>query len=120
MLVNGKAPAIGSRHRQPLLAATLRRIADKGRDGFYTGPVAEDIVAELRSLGGLHTVEDLAAAAAEWVEPISTGYRGHEVYECPPNGQGICALMILNILSGRSEEHTSELQSLMRNSYAVF
>lgn len=100
MLVNGKAPAIGTRHRQPRLAATLRRIAEKGRDGFYTGPVAEDIVGELRSLGGLHTVEDFAAAAPEWVEPIRTTYRGHDIYECPPNGQGICALMILNILSG--------------------
>src|SRR3546814_15612612 len=95
MLVNGKAPAIGSRHRQPLLAATLRRIAEQGRDGFYTGPVAEDIVAELRSLGGLHTVEDFAAAAADWVEPISTGNRDPEIYECPPNGPGLCALMHL-------------------------
>src|SRR3546814_20670065 len=100
MLVNGKAPAIGSRHRQPLLAATLRRIADKGRDGFYTGPVAEDIVAELRSLGGLHTVEDFAAAAAEWVEPTRTGYRGHEVYEFTPTGQGIRAMMLLNLRIG--------------------
>src|SRR3546814_14570838 len=65
-----------------------------------TGPVAEDIVAELRSLGGLHTVEDFTAAAAEWVEPISTGYRGHAVYECQPNAPGLCALMILHILSG--------------------
>ena len=80
MLVNGKAPAIGTRHRQPKLAATFRRIAEKGRDGFYTGPVAEDIVGHLRSLGGLHSLDDFAAAEAEWVTPIKTAYRGHDVY----------------------------------------
>jgi len=112
MLVNGKAPAIGTRHRQPKLAATFRRIAEHGRDGFYTGPVADDIVTHLRSLGGLHTVEDFAAATGEWVEPIKTSYRGHDVYECPPNGQGICALMILNILSGHDMAALSEVDRL--------
>lgn len=112
MLVNGKAPAIGTRHRQPKLAATFRRIAEHGRDGFYTGPVADDIVTHLRSLGGLHTTEDFAGAAGEWVEPIKTSYRGHDVYECPPNGQGICALMILNILSGHDVAGLSEVDRL--------
>lgn len=110
MLVNGKAPAIGTRHRQPKLAATFRRIAEHGRDGFYTGPVAEDIVGELRRLGGLHSVEDLATATADWVQPIRTRYRGHDIYECPPNGQGICALMILNLLSGYDIASLSEVQ----------
>jgi gamma-glutamyltranspeptidase/glutathione hydrolase len=109
MLVGGKAPAIGSRHRQPKLAATLRRIAEHGRDGFYSGPVAEDIVSHLRSLGGLHTIDDFAAATSEWVEPIKTAYRGHDIYECPPNGQGICALMILNQLSGYDVAGLSEV-----------
>ena len=110
MLVDGKAPAIGTRQRQPKLGATLRRIAENGRDGFYTGPVADDIVSHLRSLGGLHTLEDFAAAEAEWVTPIKTTYRGHDVYECPPNGQGICALMILNILSGHDIAGLSEVE----------
>lgn len=98
MLVDGKAPAIGSMHRQPKLGATLRRIAEQGRDGFYKGPVAEDIVGHLRSLGGLHTMDDFAAASAEWVEPITANYRGLDIYECPPNGQGICALLIMKIM----------------------
>ena len=110
MLVDGKAPAIGTRHRQPKLGATFRRIAEQGRDGFYTGPVAEDMVAELRKLGGLHTVEDFATATADWVTPIKSTYRGHDIYECPPNGQGICALMILNILSGYDIAGLSEVQ----------
>jgi gamma-glutamyltranspeptidase/glutathione hydrolase len=98
MLPGGKAPAIGTRHSQPKLAATFKVIAEKGRDGFYTGAVAEDIVASLNKLGGLHSLEDFANAAPEWVEPIKAKFAGHEVYECPPNGQGICALMIMSIL----------------------
>lgn len=100
LLVNGKAPALGSRHRQPKLGATLRRIALDGTKGFYSGPVAEDLVARLQALGGHHTLEDFAAVEADYVTPVSTDYRGYRVYECPPNGQGIVALMILNILSG--------------------
>ncbi|HET6518358.1 MAG TPA: gamma-glutamyltransferase, partial [Geminicoccaceae bacterium] len=99
-LPQGRAPAVGERHRQPELAATLRRIAEHGRDGFYAGPVAEDIVARLRELGGLHTLDDFAATECTYVEPISTNYRGHDVYEIPPNGQGITALVMLNALSG--------------------
>jgi gamma-glutamyltranspeptidase/glutathione hydrolase len=96
----GKAPAVGSRHRQPELAATLKRIASLGRDGFYKGPVARDIVRYLRKLGGLHTTDDFAAAGGEYVAPIKTAYGGYEVFECPPNGQGIVALLMLNVLSG--------------------
>jgi len=98
-LPGGKPPAAGSLHRQPELARTLEAIAKNGRAAFYEGAVAEDIVAKLRGLGGLHTLDDFAAAAGEYVEPIRTAYRGFDVYECPPNGQGIVALMILNILA---------------------
>ena len=99
MLVDGKAPKVGSRHRQPALAATLKRIAREGRGAFYLGAVAEDLVERLNGLGGLHTLDDFAAADAEYVEPIHTRYRGHDVWQCPPNGQGLCALIILNILA---------------------
>src|SRR5690554_2763298 len=100
LLVDGKAPTLGSRHAQPKLGATLRRIALDGARAFYSGPVAEDLVARLQALGGHHSLEDFAAAKADYVTPVSTDYRGYQVYECPPNGQGIIALMILNILSG--------------------
>lgn len=97
-LVDGNVPAIGTLQRQPLLADTLEVIAREGADGFYRGPVAEDMVDYLRSLGGLHTLEDFAAARGEYVEPITTTYGGRTIYECPPNGQGVVALLILNIL----------------------
>ncbi len=99
-LPGGAPPAIGSVHRQPELAETLAVIAERGREGFYDGPVAEDMVTYLQGLGGLHTLEDFAAAEGEYVTPISTDYRGHRVYECPPNGQGVAALVALNVLSG--------------------
>ncbi|MDA1089345.1 MAG: gamma-glutamyltransferase [Proteobacteria bacterium] len=98
-LPNGGAPTSGTLHRQTELAATLEIIAAEGRDGFYKGAVAEDIVGHLQSLGGGHTMDDFATAAGQYVEPIKTSYRGHEVYECPPNGQGIAALIMLNILA---------------------
>jgi gamma-glutamyltranspeptidase/glutathione hydrolase len=99
-LPGGRSPAVGSVHRQPELAETLAMIAEQGREGFYEGAIAEDIVGYLQGLGGLHTLDDFAEATGEYVTPIKTDYRGHRVYECPPNGQGVTALIMLNILSG--------------------
>ena len=99
-LKNGKAPREGDIIRLPLLAKTLETVAEKGREGFYSGWVAEDLVSFLKSKGGFHTMEDFAAAIGDYVTPISTNYRGYDVFECPPNGQGIVALAMLNILSG--------------------
>lgn len=97
---NGRLPGVGEMHHQPKLAATLEKIGRDGRDAFYTGEVADDIISYLQSLGGLHTLDDLKSAAGEYVRPISTNYRGYDVYECPPNGQGVIALMLLNIIQG--------------------
>ncbi|WP_086995665.1 gamma-glutamyltransferase [Rhizobium sullae] len=97
-LDSDQRPAIGSLQRQPELADTLAAIGKYGRDAFYRGVVAEDMVARLVSLEGLHTLEDFASAVGEYVKPISARYRGWTVHECPPNGQGIIALMILKIL----------------------
>ncbi len=99
-LADGELPPVGGVHRQPQLAHTLALIGEKGRDAFYRGAVAEDMVSRLNQLGGLHTLDDFAAAGGEYVTPIKTGFRGYDVYECPPNGQGIIALIMLNILSG--------------------
>jgi gamma-glutamyltranspeptidase / glutathione hydrolase len=106
----GRVLRLGERLRNPALAATLRRIAREGRDGFYAGPVAADIVRKLAALGGLHTLEDFAAQRSDYVEPISAPYRDHHVFECPPNGQGVAALMILRTLAGYdlAGEGTSE------------
>ncbi len=101
LLVDGAAPGIGSRHRQLELAATLTRIARDGRAAFYQGAVAADIVERLAAGGGLHSLADFNEAAGQYVEPVRTAYRGHEVVECPPNGQGLIALILLNILSGK-------------------
>src|SRR5437762_29829 len=100
MLPGGKPPAVGDRMRNPALAATLRRIGREGREAFYSGPVMRDILGRLKELDGLHEEADFDAQRSNWVEPIHAAYRGHEVYELPPNGQGLTALMILRQLEG--------------------
>ncbi len=101
-LPGGRAPAPGDRFVQPALAATLRAIARKGAGAFYEGEIAADMVAALRARGGLHTEADFAASrhGAEFVAPIRIGWRGYEVWECPPNGSGLLVLMLLGILGG--------------------
>ena len=96
----GRAPKVGEKFRNPRLAATYRKIAEGGHDAFYKGEIARTIAQHMADQGGLMTYADLAQFEAEWIEPVSTNYRGWEVYELPPNGQGIAALQILNILEG--------------------
>ena len=95
---NGRAPAKGEIFRNPLLADTLSRIAQGGRDAFYQGDIAQRIEKYFRANGGYLTAADLAAHRSEWVDPASTNYRGYDVWELPPNTQGIAALQMLNIL----------------------
>lgn len=97
---NGSVPGKGEMFRNPRLARTYAAIAEKGRDEFYKGEIARKIDAHMAEQGGLLTYEDLAAHESEWVTPVSTNYRGWDVYELPPNGQGIAALQILNMLEG--------------------
>ncbi len=97
-LINGSAPKCGETFSSPALAKTLRAIASEGRDGFYSGRVAQDMVQSLNDLGGAHTLEDFAATEATYVEPIWSTYRNLQVLELPPNGQGLTALLMLNIL----------------------
>ncbi|MFC2966611.1 gamma-glutamyltransferase family protein [Acidimangrovimonas pyrenivorans] len=98
-LLDGKAPQPGQLFRAPGQAEVLRRIARDGRAGFYEGEVAEDMVASLNALGGTHTLEDFAATACDYVEPVRGGYKDVELVEHPPNGQGATAILMLNILS---------------------
>ncbi len=95
---NGRAPAKGEIFRNPLLANTLSAIAEGGRDAFYKGDIAQRIEKYMKANGGYLTAADLAAHRSEWVEPVSTNYRGYDVWELPPNTQGIAALQMLNIL----------------------
>jgi gamma-glutamyltranspeptidase/glutathione hydrolase len=97
-LVNGRAPRLGEVFRNPDLARSLELISAQGRDAFYRGDIAQRILATSTRLGGAMSAEDLSEFSSEWVEPISTTYRGWTVYEIPPNGQGIAALVMLNIL----------------------
>lgn len=96
---NGKAPEIGEMWASPGHAATLKDIGETDARSFYEGPIAEKIDTYMKQHGGFLTKEDLAAYKPEWVEPISTHYKGYDVWEIPPNGQGIVALMALNIFS---------------------
>ncbi len=97
---NGQVPATGALFRNPMLASTLKQIADGGRDAFYKGEIAHTIANFMQKHGGFLSYEDLASHRSEWVEPVSTNYRGYDVWELPPNGQGIAALQILNVLEG--------------------
>lgn len=101
-LKQGMAPSVGDLFVQPELAATLRIIAEAGAAGFYSGPVADDLVASLGALGGFHTHGDFleGATAAEFVKPISMRWRGMDIVQCPPNGSGLLVLMLLGILDG--------------------
>lgn len=96
----GRSPAKGEIFRNPFLASTLEKIAKGGRNEFYRGSIAKTIDAFMKSQGGFLSYDDLSRHHSEWVEPVSTSYRGYEVWELPPNGQGIAALQILNILEG--------------------
>ncbi|MCF8042154.1 MAG: gamma-glutamyltransferase, partial [Desulfarculaceae bacterium] len=99
-LIDGKAPQAGQVISNPGLARTYRRIAEQGPELFYRGELAEAIAACVRAGGGLMAPDDLAAHTNQWVEPVALDYRGHTVLELPPNGQGVTALEILNILAG--------------------
>jgi gamma-glutamyltranspeptidase/glutathione hydrolase len=99
-LVGGRAPRAGEVVRQKNLARTLRWFAADGPERFYRGEVARAIVATSEASGGCFTLQDLADHTSDWVEPISTSYRGVQLCECPPNGQGLAALIALNILEG--------------------
>jgi gamma-glutamyltranspeptidase/glutathione hydrolase len=97
-LPNGRSPRPAERFRNPEFAATLRTIADQGPDAFYQGAIAQQIVHTIREDGGVMTLEDLAAYEAEWVEPLRLEYKnGFSFYEIPPNGQGLTALIALNM-----------------------
>jgi gamma-glutamyltranspeptidase/glutathione hydrolase len=99
-LVNGAAPQPGAIFHQKNLARTLRTLARGGRDAFYRGEIARAIVDYCRKNGGFLSMQDFASHTSTWVEPISTTYRGHTLYELPPNNQGLTALILLNILEG--------------------
>ncbi len=97
---DGAMPRAGEVFRNPRLARTYEMLATDGRDAFYKGEIARRIDAYMREHDGLLRYDDLAAHASEWIAPVSTNYRGWDIYELPPNGQGIAALQILNILEG--------------------
>jgi gamma-glutamyltranspeptidase/glutathione hydrolase len=95
---NGKAPAKGEVFKNPYLAATLEKVAKGGRDAFYKGEIAQKIVDYVRAEGGFLSMRDFQDHHSDWIEPVSTNYRGYDIWELPPNGQGIAVLQILNVL----------------------
>ena len=125
-LPNGAAPRPGDIHKQPALAAALRSIASDGPAAFYQGWIARDMVDALRAAGGCHTLTDFADYAPEYVTPIRASYRGYDVWECPPNGQGLVPLAMLKALEGfdlsrwpaLSVERCHVLSEIGRQAYA--
>ncbi|MFN0195203.1 MAG: gamma-glutamyltransferase [Planctomycetaceae bacterium] len=109
-LVEDRAPREGELFKNPRLAATYRLIAEQGRDAFYKGSIAERIVAFSQSNGGYFSREDFADHTSNWIDPVSTNYRGYDVWQLPPNGQGIAVLQILNLLEAY------DVKSMGRNS----
>ena len=106
----GRTPAKGDIFKNPALARTLRLIGEKGRDAFYKGEIADKIDAFMRANGGFLRKIDFEKHTSTWIEPVSVNYRGYDVFELPPNGQGIAALQMLNILEG------FDLRAMGRNS----
>jgi len=100
LTIAGRGPAAGEVFRNPGLARALRIIAEGGKQAYYQGPIADSIIAVVAEAGGCLTEADLAAHASTWEEPISVDYRGLRIWECPPNGQGLAALLALNLLAG--------------------
>ncbi len=100
LTIDGRGPHVGEIFRNPGLARTFKTIAERGVPAFYQGEIAESIVNVLNEAGGCMTADDLASHVSTWEAPISVNYRGYRVYECPPNGQGITALIALNLLEG--------------------
>ena len=117
LLLKGKAPKAGDRFAMPALAKALKAIARDGADTFYRGWIADDIVRRLRAEGSLHTLEDFARHRGDYADPIATGYRGARVWECPPPGQGLTALMMLNLLGALP--HTQDPMSADRFHFQI-
>lgn len=99
-LIDGKPPVAGQVFRNPDLAKSLSIVAKGGHDAYYKGPIAKTIDAYMKRIGGPLRYEDFADFKAQWVEPISTNYRGYDIWQIPPNGQGLATLQMLNILEG--------------------
>jgi len=126
LLFDEKTPATGDRITLAALGKTLERIAREGASAFYEGTIAEEIAATVQALGGLLSEDDLAACEADWVNLISTQFCGQDIFEIPPNGQGITALIMLNLLSATGSNHSAgsaeyfhELIELGRIAYAM-
>ena len=114
LTVDGRAPRCGERFRNPGLARVLETLASNGRAPFYTGWIAERIVAEVRHEGGVLSLEDLATHSGEWVAPIGIEYGGYQIWECPPNGQGLAALLALACYAAwREDAGSADAENLL-------
>src|SRR5688572_19569461 len=111
LTIDGRGPSPGEIFRNPSLARTFEMVAEGGKSAFYEREIAEAIVQVIQKAGGCMSAEDLASHVSTWEEPISVTYRGYRVYECPPNGQGITALIALNILEGFDLASSSSLST---------